>query len=99
MATPKIIILKYRTYANGKHPINLQVSHKSKSITRSTGYTASVDEWDNATRRFTSEAKNFEKRNKTLQDLEEQANRIIADIEKENQEFSFETFLERFKMF
>jgi len=90
----KVILFKSKTLKNGKHPIMLRITHKSKRKYYSTDYDATPDEWKAIMK--SNPEKKFEDTNLELVGIETKARITIRNIEEKYGYFSHELFVEKF---
>lgn len=96
MASIKIKLFKGKKYANGEHPIVLQVIDGQTVLKISLGMTCSQPEWNDDLGRYSRKHRSFKRRNTLLDHFEEKGERVLSEIILDGRQFSPELFRERF---
>jgi len=92
MFSYRFVLYKQKTLKNGKHPVLLQASLKSKIKRISTGLDGTIKDWDTVRQRFKKE----KNKNYRLDELWQFAERVYFDLSKERR-LTLEEFARRIK--
>lgn len=95
MASIKIILYKHKKLKNGKHPIVMQIIHKSKIKKISLGYEASIKEWNFTTSRPNRKHPNYKRLFVFIEKKQSEANNIMLKFEDENEDYTIDELMEQ----
>lgn len=106
MASAKIVLKTGKTYKDDTHPIVLRVIHKQKQKTIALGITAKKEDWAFENSRYKEERIEGDKKvkvqgakakNKALNALDNRAEEILLQFDRENAPFCLELFESKFR--
>lgn len=95
MPTPATVLYKGKTLSDGTHPVMLRM-YIGKELRVSLGYSATPDQWNYKTGRFSKKMPNYEAKNEVLRQKETLADKIMQEMALSGKPFSFETFKDAF---
>lgn len=82
MATVKAILYKYQQKADGSYPIYIRITSHGKQRYKNTGYSCELEDWDHEREQLKRSFDGpFEKINKLIRDLKEEALEAILDLQ------------------
>lgn len=96
MATAKIVLNKGKKLSEGRHPIVLLLTHKSKVSRISLKYKCTPTDWDKAKCRFKKSMNNYRDKNAVLREMETKAEETIDKIQREGLTFTPALFKDLF---
>ena len=96
MATIRITLFKGKKYEYGGSPVMLRVTHQRKSKYFSLGLKCNPDQWDGTKERFNRKFNEYREKNRMLDLWQAKAGRVVDDLIRDGQSFTFERFEFRF---